>query len=138
MLITMLGIAVIAGVHHGIAPSVTGAGTTSQTRSEATLAGTYLYANQGNGFTYAGSDVFDGNGNVTSMATVGGQGERSEVRTATGTYTVNADCTGIVTYPEGIEDQIFIAPDGSLLTYVSRTPGSFIAGFEFQSRQAVR
>ena len=50
-----------------------------------------------------------------------------------GSYTVNADCTGTLTYEEDgnlLEENIYVSPDGSALRYLSRTKGQFWAGEE--------
>src|ERR687884_1510188 len=77
--------------------------------SEATLHGTYLFAQNGveikgndqRPFALAGYDVFDGNGEVrgVSSGNFGGEGFRKEPFTST--YTVKANCTGTVTFTGG-------------------------------------
>ena len=75
--------------------------------SNATLKGTY--AHTASGFELAppaiagpvagvGTDTFDGNGNVTTVATISLNGNIVSAK-ATGTYTVNPDCTGTYTIP---------------------------------------
>jgi hypothetical protein len=39
-----------------------------------------------------------------------------------GTYTVKADCTGTLAFPDGWEIDMFIAPDGSMFTTVQTNP----------------
>ena len=109
--------------------------------SEATLDGTYLFAEDGftlkgneqTPFAIAGYEVYDGNGKVRGVqsANVGGKVFRHE--RFSGTYTVKADCTATVTYNGGepfVYDQ-FLAPDGSQLTFVQVKPSEDVqAGFE--------
>jgi hypothetical protein len=49
------------------------------------------------------------------------------------TYTVNADCTGTATYSDGTRYDQFIAPDGSILTFVLTKPSEGVtSAFELQ------
>jgi hypothetical protein len=105
--------------------------------SEATLNGTYLFAHDGvkiegkdqMPFANAGYDVFDGNGKVETVVSGNANGETFRNDRFSGTYTVKADCTG-TTY--GAFD-LFIAPDGSMFTFVQIKPKSNVtSGFELQ------
>jgi hypothetical protein len=108
--------------------------------SEATLDGTYLFAGDGvqiKGdeqlpFSYAGYEVFDGNGKVKQVLTLNINGKKViRNETLSGTYSVEADCTGTATYSDGTRDDQFIAPDGSQLTFVQTKPSEIVtAGFE--------
>ena len=50
-----------------------------------------------------------------------------------GTYTVKADCTGSSTYTDGTHYDDYIAPDGSMETYVPTKPSKLVsAGLEQQ------
>jgi hypothetical protein len=50
-----------------------------------------------------------------------------------GTYSVEADCTGTATYADGTREDHFIAPDGSEFTYVQIHPKRLVtASFEPQ------
>jgi hypothetical protein len=96
--------------------------------SEATLQGTYLFAQNGvrikgdeqRPFAIAGYDVFDGNGEVKGVDSGNFNGEVFRNNRFTGTYTVKANCTGTVTFRDGaaIHGDIFIAPDGSKFAFV--------------------
>ena len=105
--------------------------------SEATLNGTYLFAHdgvkiKGNDqlpFANAGYDVFDGNGKVETVSSGNANGETFRNDRFSGTYTVKADCTGTA---YGAFD-LFIAPDGSMFTFVQIKPKSNVtSGFELQ------
>jgi hypothetical protein len=105
--------------------------------SEATLNGTYLFAHDGvkiEGsdqlpFANAGYDVFDGNGKVETVSSGNANGEITRKVHDSGTYTVKADCTGTA---YGAFD-LFIAPDGSMFTFVQIKPKSNVtSGFELQ------
>jgi hypothetical protein len=109
----------------------------SERRSEATLHGTYLFADHGvdtTGKTFAGVgyEVFDGNGNIEGgfSATFNGKITRNEP--LSGTYSVKANCTGTVTFKDGAATQgdVFIAPDGSKFAFVRTNPEFVTSGFE--------
>ena len=104
--------------------------------SEATLHGTYLFAQNGveikgndqRPFAIAGYDVFDGNGEVKGVASGNFNGETFRNQTLSGTYTVKADCTATVTYPDGepFRYDLFVAPDGSKFTLVQVSPSEWV------------
>jgi hypothetical protein len=108
--------------------------------SEATFDGTYLFAADGVAikgdeqlpFSYAGYEVFDGQGKVEQVLTLNINGKKViHNETLSGTYSVEADCTGTATYSDGTRDDQFIAPDGSELTFVQTKPSEIVtAGFE--------
>jgi hypothetical protein len=108
--------------------------------SEATLDGTYLFAADGVAikgneqlpFSYAGYEVFDGYGKVKAVFTLNINGKKViRNETISGTYSVEADCTGTATYSDGTRDDQFIAPDGSELTFVGTHPKRLVtASFE--------
>ena len=111
----------------------------AQTCSEATLHGTYLFAYQGftvsgndqGPFAVAGSEVFDGLGNVRSVSTFNVNGKITQLARVDGRYTVNADCTGSTIYSDGTRYDDFIAPDGSIHVFVQTNPERIVAaGFE--------
>jgi hypothetical protein len=108
--------------------------------SEATLHGTYLFAfngveikgnNDQAPFAIAGYAVFDGNGKEKSVVSSNFNGEVTRKEPISGTYTVKADCTGTLTFADGSQIDLFIAPDGSMCTFVQTKPSKLVgAGFE--------
>jgi len=112
--------------------------------SEATLQGTYVTAQDGveiNGkdevpFAVAGYEVFDGNGKAKVIFSSNFNGDVVHNEALTGTYTVKANCTGTTTYTiDGVDLQsdLFVAPDGSTLTFVRTNPPELIqSGFELR------
>jgi hypothetical protein len=109
--------------------------------SEATLDGMYLFAFDGSTiegkdqgpFAVAGYDVFDGNGHLKSVDSFNSNGSVGRKVHNSGTYTVKADCTGTATYGGGVKIDLFIAPDGSMYTWVQVEPKSDVtSGFELQ------
>jgi hypothetical protein len=107
--------------------------------SEATLDGTYLFADNGFvikdnekvPFASSGYEVYDGNGHVKGVSTINLNGKVSSNERFSGTYSVKADCTSTVTYSDGSRYDQFIAPDGSELTFVLSKPSEIVtAGFE--------
>jgi hypothetical protein len=105
--------------------------------SEATLEGTYLFANdgveiRGNNqlpFAVAGREVRDGKGNVKGVASGNFNGEVFRNEPFSGTYSVNADCTGTNTFTDGTHFDMFIAPDGSEFTVVQTHPKKFVTSW---------
>jgi hypothetical protein len=113
--------------------------------SEATLHGMYLVAQNGvvtegpdqGSFAVAGREVYDGNGAVEGLFSFNFNGfVISPPVPDEGTYTVEANCTGTSTYvSEGVryKTDLFIAPDGSMFTFVQTNPPERVAaGFELQ------
>jgi hypothetical protein len=108
--------------------------------SEATLDGTYLFAQNGveikgndqRPFAIAGYDVFDGNGKVRGVSSGNFGGEVFRKDPFTGTYTVKANCTGTVTFKDGAATQgdVFVAPDGSMFAFVRTNPEDVAAGID--------
>jgi hypothetical protein len=110
--------------------------------SEATLHGTYPFAFdgveiKGNNdqlpFAIAGYAVFDGNGKEKSVVSSNFNGEISRREPVSGTYTVKGDCTGTLTFADGSQIDMFIAPDGSMFTFVQTKPSELV-GSGFQPR----
>jgi hypothetical protein len=115
--------------------------------SEATLDGTYLFAADGVAikgneqlpFSYAGYEVFDGNGKVNQVISLNINGKKViRNETISGTYTVKADCTGSSTYSDGTRYDDFIAPDGSMLTFVQTKPSKWVLAGDEQQVTAKR
>ena len=109
--------------------------------SEATLHGTYLFADEGFvirdnekvPFASSGYEVYDGNGHTKGVSTTNVNGKVTSKETFSGTYTVKADCTGSSTYTDGTRYDDYIAPDGSMLTFVQTKPSKWVtAAFEEQ------
>jgi len=107
--------------------------------SEATLQGTYLFAQNGvqikgdeqRPFALAGYEVFDGNGKIKGVQSANINGKITRNERFSGTYSVKADCTGTATYSDGTRYDQFIAPDGSKLTFVLSKPSEIVtSGFE--------
>ena len=107
--------------------------------SDATLHGMYLFAFDGIGiesrghvpFAAAGYELYHGDGNVNAVVSYSVNGEITRKARLAGTYTVKADCTGRVTYPDVAQHfDLFTAPDGSAFTFLQTDPGSVGSGFE--------
>ena len=109
--------------------------------SEATLEGTYLFADSGFvikdnekvPFASSGYEVYDGNGHTKGVSTLNVNGKVTSKEPFSGTYSVKANCTGSSTYSDGTRYDDYIAPDGSKLTYVQTKPSKVVlAGEEHQ------
>src|SRR3712207_2601811 len=115
--------------------------------SNATLDGTYLFAQDGveikgndqRPFAIAGKDVFYGNGRFKTVSSSNFNGQVTRKEHVPGTYKVNADCTGTGTYEGGAQADMFIAPDGSKFTFVVVKPSELVtSGFEVRNRKSTR
>jgi hypothetical protein len=110
--------------------------------SKATLEGTYLFAQDGVSvkgkdqvpFAFAGMENYDGNGKVKAVVSANFNGDVARHQSIPGTYSVKADCTGIVTYGPTEALDLFIAPDGSMFSFVQVKPPhqQVTSGFELQ------
>ena len=114
------------------------------TCSLATLKGRYLFASTGTllppafGVTEptpgadAGYHVFNGDGTGTDIVTVrvGTAIVLDNFVTPTH-YTVNANCTGVLSVPNGPSFDLFIAPNGDFLSTISTAPpGNYVSRIE--------
>jgi hypothetical protein len=127
--IILIGISLLVGVQEFAQGAAL---ETTQSCSKATLSGMYLFAAADNGVAIAGYDEFDGNGKVNAVAARGGQGENTANETVTGTYTVNTDCTGTMSFADETHFNLFIAPDGSMFSFVQTDSGASVAGVALQ------
>jgi hypothetical protein len=136
ILLLVLGVAALTTVGAGYAKDEDASSRAKC--SVATLEGTYLFAQNGveikgndqRPFAIAGYDVFDGNGEVKGLASANFNGKITRKEPLPGTYTLKANCTGTLTFTNGTRYDIFIAPDGSMFTFVRTNPEIVSAGFE--------
>ena len=137
VVLLVVGLAGVLAIGTGYADEENASGAKC---SEATLDGTYLFAADGVGikgneqrpFAIAGYEVYDGNGKVKAVVSLNINGKQViRKETVSGTYSVEADCTGTATYADGTRDDQFIAPDGSEFTFVQIHPKNLVtASFE--------
>ena len=105
--------------------------------SEATLHGRYLFAYDGVvgkkqlPLAVAGQQVFNGNGTQHGVASFNANGKVVSNQRFSGTYSVKADCTGTIT-TDGRQSDMFIAPGGSMFTWVYTDPGLVASGPELR------
>lgn len=103
-----------------------------------TLRGAYIYsadgfvtANAGQApFTpiaEAGVYTFDGAGGLSTANTLS-LGGTIRLRTDTGTYTVNTDCTGSVSLAHGVSFNFAVSRSGREMRLVASTPGASVMG----------
>ena len=135
VLLLLVGVVGVLAIGTGYAKDENAAGAKC---SEATLQGTYLFAQNGVDifgkdqvpFANAGYEQFDGNGKAKAVFTGNFNGNVLRHGVFTGTYSIKADCTSTATYADGTRFDQFIAPDGSKLTFVQTHPKRFVsAGF---------
>ena len=99
-----------------------------------TLRGTYMGANDGvvterpHKGPYAAAEFqwFDGNGNTEGVFSANYSRNITRKAKFSGTYTVDADCTGTVTLTDGTQYDLFIDPDGSMFAWVQTYPPQYV------------
>jgi hypothetical protein len=105
----------------------------SNSCSAYTLRGSYLFATHGwnivGGIAQPKAIVegiaFNGDGTLISpFATVSINGTILHFGASPGSYTVNPDCTGTLTFAGGITYDIFVEPNGKQLWMIQTGPGS--------------
>lgn len=110
-----------------------------QSCSAQTLRGSYLFATHG--FNIAGGVAvpkaivegidFNGDGTLSSpFATVSINGTIFRSSGSVGSYTVNTDCTGTLTFTGGPSFDIFVQPQGKDLWLIQTGPAAAPAVFE--------
>ena len=106
-----------------------------------TLQGRYLFANSGvllppsfgvteptSAANAAGFYIFHGDSTVTTIATAVINGDTVlENAVIPSSYTVNADCTGTLTVPNGPSFGMFIAPNGEAIAFIGADPGNQVS-----------
>ena len=139
VVVGVVGLVGVLAVGRGFASDEKAAGAKC---SEASLHGTYPFAfdgvqitgnNEQVPFAIAGYGIFDGNGKEKSVASTNFNGEVTRNESVSATYTVKADCTGTLTFADGSQIDLFIAPDGSMFTFVQTKPSELV-GSGFQPR----
>src|ERR1700730_4494519 len=109
--------------------------------NNATLHGQYIFAGDGwqvasttTPLAFAGSERFDGTGAVSGIATNSSNGVISPASSFTGSYTVQANCTGKlpITVDPGVavHFDLYVAPSGDQFRYIQTDPGSVSATTE--------
>jgi hypothetical protein len=137
----LVGVVGVLAVGTGFARDENAAG--AKKCSEATLDGTYLFAYDGVGiegneqvpFAVAGYQVFHGNGEANGVSSFNVNGKITKKEPFSSTYTVGADCTGTQVAVAGITTKydLFIAPDGSMFTFVRTEPPEHVtSGFDLR------
>jgi hypothetical protein len=143
VLLLVVGLAGVLAIGTGFAEDENASGAKC---SEATLHGTYLFADDGFvikdnekvPFASSGYEVYDGNGHTKGVSTTNVNGKITSKAPFSGTYTVKADCTGSSTYSDGTSYDDYIAPDGSQLTYVQTKPSKWVLAGDEQQVTAER
>lgn len=109
--------------------------------SAATLTGNYAFSNPGfttptkavtgneDPFAAVGVLAFDGVGSTTVSFTLAFKGVITPGQTATGTYTVNSDCTGSISFPTVVNFNTVIIGAGAEIFGIETTP-SFTGTFD--------
>jgi hypothetical protein len=104
-------------------------------RGDATLSGAYMSMGGGTivgvgPITFIGTIYFDGKGGIVNpfTASIAGSILRAS---ATGTYTINSDCSGTDTLTVGANNMAYdirVSPDGSKVDYIETDSGTVASG----------
>ena len=144
VVLLLVGVVAVLAVGTGYATDEENAG--AKKCSVATLDGTYPFAfdgvqitdnNDQIPFAIAGYGVFDGHGEEKSVVSSNFNGEVTRKESISGMYTVKGDCTGTLTFADGSQIDLFIAPDGSMFTFVQTKPSELV-GSGFQPRGSAK
>ena len=80
--------------------------------------------------------MFDGNGKFTITAGVNsfaGNIVPNPPKGITGTYTLDANCTGTIVVKGGPTFDIFVAPDGEMFSSIATDPGNYPSRIELRA-----
>ena len=102
----------------------------------ATLHGPYVVSGSGTianvgQVTAVGVHVWNGEGGTSAKNTISANGNVFSA-TVTGTYTVNADCTGSLAESDGSHYNFVVAPNGSHLWWIETDTGTVLSGTELR------
>ena len=93
--------------------------------SDASLKGTYTYTEvgkdvNGNAFAESGIETYDGKGVMENKSFNTGGGSSL----STGSYSINADCTGTAVFSDESSFNIYVSPYGDSFTFVQTSPST--------------
>jgi len=118
--------------------------------SNATLKGTYLFAQDGwqidadgvrKPAAFSGIEIYNGDGTMRGIFSGGFDGVVSRMVGYTGTSTIHPNCTGEQTFTDDTgavtHNDIFVAPSGEEFTFIQTDPGAVSAGSERRVKHRV-
>jgi hypothetical protein len=119
--------------------------------SNATLKGTYLFAQSGwqidadgvrKPFAFSGLEIYNGDGTVRGIYSGSFDGVVLQRIAYTGTSTIHPDCTGEQTFTEDLSGavthyDVFVAPSGEEFTFAQTDPGAVSASSERRVKHRV-
>ena len=127
----LLGTCALAALTLTLAPLTVRAADTRCPLLNATLHGTYMSHGTGTvvglgAVSAVGTITYDGDGNLVNPFTISLNGTISRL-TQTGSYVVNADCTGTVVQG-GAHYDFVVASDGSTVFWMETDAGTVVTG----------
>jgi len=101
----------------------------------ATLHGSYIVSGGGTvvgvgSLTAVGVHTWDGHGTTVATYTASVNGSIIPGITVTGTYSVNADCSGSLTESDGSHYNFVVSPNGNRATWIRTDAGTVVIGTE--------
>ena len=105
------------------------------TLGNATLHGSYIVSGGGTvvgvgSLTAVGVHTWDGHGTTVATYTASVNGSIISGITVTGTYSVNADCSGFLTESDGSHYNFVVSPNGNSATWIRTDAGTVLIGTE--------
>jgi hypothetical protein len=130
----------LAAVTFVVGPQILRASDALCPLGNATLHGSYVVSGSGTianvgQVTAVGAHMWDGQGSASAKNTISANGNVFSA-TVTGTYTVNADCTGSLAESDGSHYNFVVAPDGNHLWWIETDTGTVLSGTEVRLRPA--
>jgi len=137
----ILAAALLAGITGVLVSSATAGTAAAPPCGLSTLKGTYLFAGDGWSISgtgavplaFAGSERFDGAGNLKGVSSTNFNGTPSSHNAFTGTYTVASDCSGTFTIGGTLHFDMYLDPNGDSFVYVQTDAGAVSATTEHRA-----
>lgn len=134
----LIGAAALAVV---AVPVLSGSAAATPTCSNSTLSGTYTFASDGwivsgggtTPFALAGTETYDGAGNIAGVVTASLNGSVTSAAANTGTYSINSNCTGTAAFTNsGVTTHfdIYVHPMGRFFQFVETDTGQVTSATE--------
>jgi hypothetical protein len=128
----------LAAITLALVPQILWASDAQCSKLNATLHGTYIVSGGGTiigvgPVTALGQHTWDGQGSTVANNTISANGNVF-LATVTGTFTINADCTGSLAESDGSHYNLVVSPDGNTLSWIETDAGTVLSGTEVRLR----
>ena len=132
----------LAAITVALAPQVLNAAEGQCPLGNATKRGTYVVSGAGTivglgPISAVGEITYDGQGNSVATYTASVNGTIHKGVSVTGTYTVNADCTGSHSESDGSHYDFVVTPDGNTAKWIETDTGTVVTGTEVRLKRPI-